>query len=98
VENGRDAISELQRYPHDLVLMDISMPILDGLRATEEIRSGSSGVLDPDVPIVAVTAHSMKGDKERFLAAGMNDYMSKPYDKDAVIERVEGILRSRRKG
>jgi PAS domain S-box-containing protein len=98
VENGRDAISELQRYPHDLVLMDISMPILDGLRATEEIRSGSSGVLDPDVPIVAVTAHSMKGDKERFLAAGMNDYMSKPFDKDAVIERVEGILRSRRKG
>lgn len=95
VENGREAIEELQRYPHDLVLMDISMPVLDGLEATAAIRSGEAAVLDPKVPIIAITAHSMKGDRERFLAAGMNHYVSKPFSKEDVVRLVRDVVAGR---
>ncbi|MFP4331146.1 MAG: response regulator [Alkalispirochaetaceae bacterium] len=98
VENGREAVEKLRGYPFDLVLMDISMPILDGVRATEQIRSGESGVLDPTVPVIAITAHAMKGDREKFLAAGMNDYIAKPFSKEVVMERVREFLSSRRPG
>jgi PAS domain S-box-containing protein len=96
VENGREAVDKLKSYPFDLVLMDISMPILDGVKATMEIRSGESGALDSRVPILAVTAHSMKGDREKFLAAGMDDYVSKPFDKEVVMRKVYQLVRSRR--
>jgi len=55
------------------------MPKMDGIEATNIIRSPESNVIDHNIPIIAVTAHAMKGDKERFLAAGMNDYIAKPF-------------------
>jgi CheY-like chemotaxis protein len=78
-ENGARALEELERRSYDLVLMDVQMPEMDGLEATRKIREREKGT-STHVPIVALTAHSMKGDRERFLAGGMDDYLSKPLD------------------
>ncbi|WP_437206439.1 response regulator [Planctomicrobium sp. SH664] len=76
--NGREALEAVQREPFDIVLMDVQMPEIDGLSATQQIRQlQSTGKLRP-LPIVAMTAHAMKGDRERCLEAGMDDYVSKP--------------------
>ncbi|HIJ90986.1 MAG: response regulator [Desulfobulbaceae bacterium] len=89
VENGRQALDAVERLDIDLVLMDIQMPEMDGIEATAQIRrkeQESGGHL----PIVALTAHAMKGDEERFLAAGMDAYVAKPLNPkilEAVISR-----------
>jgi signal transduction histidine kinase/DNA-binding response OmpR family regulator len=81
--NGVEAVDAAQRVAYDLILMDVNMPEIDGLEATARIRAmdGEQG----RIPIIALTANAMKGDKERFLAAGMNDYVSKPLDRDKLI-------------
>ena len=84
VGNGRLAVDALVREHYDLVLMDVQMPEMDGIEATTRIRDGRSGVLDPAVPIVALTAHAGKEDRKTCLAAGMNDYLSKPIRLDAM--------------
>jgi signal transduction histidine kinase/DNA-binding response OmpR family regulator len=78
VADGLEAVQVLNRIPYDLVLMDIQMPNMDGLTATMRIREPASRVLNPGVPIIAMTAHAMKGDRERCLASGMDDYLDKP--------------------
>jgi len=78
VKNGIEALNALRESPFDLVLMDVQMPIMDGVSATRAIRDPNSGALDPNIPIVALTAHALKGDRERFLDAGMDDYIAKP--------------------
>jgi signal transduction histidine kinase/DNA-binding response OmpR family regulator len=92
VEDGRQAMEALERNRFDLVLMDVQMPRMDGLEATAAIRA-----LEQErgghVPIIALTAHAMKGDRERCLAAGMDDYVAKPLQSRelyAAIERVRG--------
>jgi two-component system, sensor histidine kinase and response regulator len=77
--NGREALQLLEVEPFDLVLMDIQMPEMDGLTATARIREfeRARGASEA-IPIIALTAHAMKGDQERFLAAGMDGYLSKP--------------------
>jgi CheY-like chemotaxis protein len=80
VANGAEAVKVLELVPYHLVLMDVQMPEMDGLEATRIIRDPRSRVLDHAVPIIALTAHAMKGDKEKCLSAGMNDYLSKPID------------------
>ncbi len=90
VQNGSEAIEALASEPYDLVFMDVQMPGMDGLEATRRIRDGGVGAVNQNVPIVAMTAHAMKGDRERCLASGMNDYLSKPVsleDLAAVITR-----------
>ena len=89
-ENGLQAINLLKSKPYDLVLMDVQMPVMDGIEATGKIRDHSSGVLNPDVPIIAMTANAMKGDREVCLKAGMDDYTSKPIkprELKAIIEK-----------
>ena len=78
VANGREVLDSLRSIPYDLVLMDVQMPEMDGLEATRAIRSGREGTLNPGIPIVAMTAHSMQGDREECIAAGMDDYIAKP--------------------
>ena len=78
VDNGEEAVAALCRESYDLVLMDCQMPELDGYEATQRIRCPESGVRNPDVPIIALTASAMKGDRDRCLSVGMNDYLAKP--------------------
>jgi len=78
VADGLEAIEALRRVPYDLVLMDVQMPEMDGLEATRTVRRGDEPTLCPSVPIIAMTAHGMKGDRERCLDAGMDDYVVKP--------------------
>lgn len=88
--NGKVAIDLLANEQFDAVIMDIEMPEMDGIEATRVIRSGKSSVLNPDVPIIALTAHALKDYKQLSLEAGMNDYMTKPVD----IKRLSEILES----
>ena len=90
--NGRLALSILARERYDLVFMDIEMPELDGLSATKLIRTGAEGVLDPNVPIIAMTAHAMTGDRERCLAAGMDNYIAKPLQTADLAELLKNYL------
>lgn len=78
VNNGREAVAAASHQRFDLILMDVQMPEMDGLAATTEIRRWESAHNRPRIPIVAMTAHAMKGDRERCLNSGMDDYVSKP--------------------
>ncbi len=86
--NGKEALELLRKERFDLVLMDVQMPEMDGLEATAMIRRPDSRVLDPQVPIIAMTANAMKGDREKCLQAGMNDYISKPVNTKQLQEKV----------
>jgi len=89
VADGAEVIKALETIPYDLVLMDVQMPEMDGIEATRVIRSPESRVLDHGVRIIALTAHAMKGDKERCLEAGMDDYLSKPIRLDELKRVIE---------
>lgn len=86
--NGQEALQRLESASYDLVFMDCQMPEMDGYEATRRIRSRPAP--GSDVPVIAMTAHAMKGDAEKCLAAGMNDYMSKPI-KLQDLERILGL-------
>jgi signal transduction histidine kinase/DNA-binding response OmpR family regulator len=89
VDDGAAAVATLTTTAYDLVLMDLQMPGMDGLTATREIRASASKVLNPKIPIIALTADAMAGDRERCLEAGMNDYLTKPIS----IEALEKVLK-----
>ncbi|WP_242492650.1 PAS domain S-box protein [Methanolobus psychrotolerans] len=84
--NGEEAIKALENNSYDLVFMDVQMPGMDGLEATRHIRDPLSAVHDHDIPVIAMTAHAMTGDKERCLEAGMNDYIPKPVSMQSLID------------
>jgi PAS domain S-box-containing protein len=88
-ENGARAIEALSRKRYDLALMDVQMPVMDGYEATRCIRSGGPAGA---IPIVAMTAHAMKGDRERCLEAGMDDYLAKPVTQSTLAEILEKWL------
>jgi PAS domain S-box-containing protein len=82
--NGRHAVEIIGNYDFDVILMDLQMPEMDGYQATEIIRN----VLGKDIPIIAMTAHSLVGEKEKCLAIGMNDYIPKPFVKEEVFNKI----------
>jgi len=86
-EHGKEALARLATEVVDLVLMDCQMPVMDGFEATRRIREGEDSRIDPATKIIAMTANAMEGDKQRCLAAGMNDYISKPIFA-AELERI----------
>jgi two-component system sensor histidine kinase/response regulator len=90
--NGQEAVQMLSTKPFDLVLMDIQMPIMDGYEATARIRDPNSSVRAHDIPIIAMTANAMKGDKEKCLQAGMEDYISKPIDPNELQSLLDKWL------
>jgi CheY-like chemotaxis protein len=91
VSNGREAIDELDRRPSDLVLMDVQMPEIDGFEATRRIRLQEQGS-DQHIPIIAMTAHAMKGDRERCIDAGMDGYISKPINAQELCDVIARIM------
>jgi len=88
VANGAEALRALETIPYDVVLMDVQMPVLNGYEATRAIRSADSLVLNHKVPIIAMTANAMKGDREKCLEAGMDDYVSKPVMPPSLAETL----------
>lgn len=97
-DDGLIALDKLNRSADDaryaLIIMDCQMPNMDGLEASKEIRNGRAGEYYKDIPILAVTANALKGDKEICLNAGMNDYLSKPIEPDALQEKLNFWLKS----
>jgi signal transduction histidine kinase len=89
-ENGRQALHILAETSYDLILMDVQMPEMDGLTATAAIRA-REGIAGRRVPIIAMTARAMKGDRERFLAAGMDGYISKPIDAGQMFALISKL-------
>jgi len=87
--NGQEAVHALEKKQYDIVLMDIQMPVMDGIHATKIIRDKNSNVLQHDIPIIAMTAHAMKSDRTRCINVGMNDYVSKPFNPEDVIALIE---------
>ena len=95
------ALDALEKEAFDIVFMDAQMPVLDGCAATRLIREREAACQNSDmppsanathIPIVALTAHAMQGDKERFLEAGMDDYISKPFHPSALIEKIKKFI------
>jgi signal transduction histidine kinase/CheY-like chemotaxis protein len=86
--NGQEALDLLSKDDFDVILMDIQMPVMDGVEATKAIRSSSVLGAKTKIPIIAMTAYAMSGDREKFLAAGMDDYVNKPVD----IEALTGVI------
>ncbi len=97
VENGAQALSLLQQFHFDVVLMDGQMPEIDGYEATRRIRSGLAGPKNRDIPVIAITANAIRGDAERCLEAGMNDYISKPIQFEDLAQKLENWFQRGRK-
>jgi two-component system, sensor histidine kinase and response regulator len=95
VANGAEAVNALAMIPYDLVFMDVQMPVMNGFDATRTIRDPGSGVLNPRIPIVAMTAHAMEGDRERCIQSGMDDFISKPVSARGIDEVLEKYLKCR---
>ena len=92
VENGRLAVEALRKIAYDLIFMDVQMPDMDGFEATKVIREMEKET--KHTPIIAMTAHAMKGDRERCIKAGMDDYISKPIEPQVMIDTIEKWIKS----
>jgi PAS domain S-box-containing protein len=92
VADGQEVLHALERLPYDLVLMDVQMPVMGGYEATRNIRDPESRVLDHDIPVIAMTANAMAGDREKCLEAGMNGYVPKPVDPLTLAKELEKWL------
>jgi signal transduction histidine kinase/ActR/RegA family two-component response regulator len=91
-QNGKEALELLEQSSFDLVLMDVQMPEMDGYRATSAIRSMEENTLS-HIPVIAMTAHAMKGDRERCIDAGMDGYISKPINSATLLHTIRTVLR-----
>ncbi len=89
--NGKEALEKCSSAKYDLILMDIQMPVMDGLEAASKIRETESGT-DTHVPIIAITANAMLGDKEECLSAGIDDYISKPFQPGQLVEKIRDLF------
>ncbi len=90
--NGRLALKKMSELPFDCIFMDIQMPEMDGVETTRAIRAANGGDDDRQIPIIALTAHAMKGDKERFMAAGMDDYLAKPVEMTQLVAMLHRLF------
>ncbi len=93
-DNGRQAVERFTQSRYDLILMDLEMPVMDGIEATRRIRQieGASLTLKPPVPIIALTAHALKGHEEKCLRSGMNDFLTKPLRRHQLLDKVNQWL------
>jgi CheY-like chemotaxis protein/HPt (histidine-containing phosphotransfer) domain-containing protein len=89
--NGQEAIDQIENNAFDLVLMDVEMPVMDGIEATTQIRERERET-GRHLPIIAMTAHAMKGDRQRFLEAGMDEYVSKPIRTEELFRKISVLM------
>jgi CheY-like chemotaxis protein len=92
VNSGKEALVEMKKHPYDLVFMDVIMPEMNGYRTTELIRGSTGDILNPDVPIIALTATALRGDRDKCLRAGMNDYLPKPIEPKKLSRILDRYL------
>jgi CheY-like chemotaxis protein len=90
-EDGQLALASLEHETFDVILMDVQMPVMDGLEATREIRQRER-LTGGHTPIIAMTAHALKGDRERCLEAGMDGYLAKPVRAKDLYETIDAVL------
>ncbi|MEO0400293.1 MAG: response regulator [Pseudomonadota bacterium] len=88
-ENGALALEQAKTRRFDLIFMDISMPVMDGVEATKAIRAHEAEAGHHRTPVIALTAHAMTGDRERFLGDGIDDYLTKPVKSEDVAAAIE---------
>jgi CheY-like chemotaxis protein len=88
--NGQQGVELAERERPELILMDLSLPVMDGWEATRRLKANADLRA---IPIIALTAHAMKGDKEKALAAGCDDYLVKPLDEDELMARIAKYLK-----
>jgi CheY-like chemotaxis protein len=88
--NGQQGVELAERERPELILMDLSLPIMDGWEATRRLKASADL---RSIPVIALTAHAMKGDKEKALAAGCDDYLAKPLDEDELMARIAKYLK-----
>ena len=93
--DGQEALEALVRKPYDLILMDVQMPVMDGVAATRRIRASEDPFVR-NIPIIALTAYAMDGDRERLIKEGMDDYLSKPVDKERLIQVIAQVAATSR--
>jgi two-component system cell cycle response regulator DivK len=87
--NGKEGIEIAERERPELILMDLSLPIMDGWEATRRLKANADL---RSIPVIALTAHAMKGDEEKALAAGCDDYLAKPIDEDELMAKIASYL------
>ena len=87
--NGQEGVELAERERPDLILMDLSLPVMDGWEATRQLKANDDF---RSIPVIALTAHAMKGDEEKALAAGCDDYLVKPLDEDELIAKIQKYL------
>jgi CheY-like chemotaxis protein len=90
--NGKEALDKFGNAKYDLILMDIQMPVMDGITATRKIREIEASTSNSNTPIIALTANALAGDRETCLAAGMSDYLSKPFQIEVLIQKMKELL------
>jgi two-component system sensor histidine kinase/response regulator len=95
VENGQEAVAAVERQQFDVALLDVQMPIMDGLQAAALIRRHEGIHLQSRLPLIALTAHAMQGDRERCLAAGMDGYVTKPINRADLLVALDSVLPGR---
>ncbi len=93
--NGKEALDKFGTSKYDIILMDIQMPVMDGILATKKIREIESST-NSFTPIIAITANAMSGDRETCLAVGMDDYISKPFQVGELVEKMKNLLAGRK--
>ena len=96
-KDGKEALRILQQEHFDLILMDVQMPVMDGVEATKCIRAGDVGAENRSIPIIAMTAYAMVGDKEKFLDAGMDGYLAKPVEMELLQETIHEVIKKPKK-
>lgn len=94
--DGQEGLKQLMDHEIDIILMDIQMPVMDGISATKAIRSGEAGDSNKNIPIIAVTAHAIKADKNKCLDAGMNAYITKPIKPDVLKSEIKKYLNGKK--
>ena len=90
--DGRQGVALAQKEAPDLILMDMSLPVLDGWQATEQLKAGTA---TRSIPIIGLTAHAMAGDRDKVLAAGCDEYESKPIDLPRLLTKIQALLERR---